>query len=369
MHMLSKRIMSMDASGIRKVFDLASKIENPINLSIGLPDFDVPGSVKSAMREAIDAGHNRYTPSAGLPQLREAVRGLCASRHGFEPEDVMITSGTMGGLTNALLATVDPGDEVLVPDPFFVSYKQLTVMCGGTPSYYELYPDFRLRREALEAAVSERTRLLILNSPANPTGAVLSDDEVRVACDFAREHDLTILSDEVYSPFWYDKPPMSPAACYEKTITLNGWSKSHAMTGWRVGWAAGPAELVNQMIKAQQFTFVCAPTPAQHAALAALEIDMEPVRKSYLAKRDLACGILREAFDLVEPEGAFYIFPTVGEDATEFVKRGLERRILTIPGNVFSTRDTNFRISFAAPDHVLLSGCEELVALQRGTGA
>ena len=366
--MLSNRIMSMDASGIRKVFDLASKIENPINLSIGLPDFDVPAPAKQAMREAIDAGHNRYTPSAGLPQLRDAVRAQCVTHHGFEPEDVMITSGTMGGLTNALLVTVDPGDEVLVPDPFFVSYKQLAVMCGATPVYYELYPDFRLRRSALDAAVSERTKLMILNSPANPTGVVLTEDEIRMACDFAREHDLTILSDEVYSPFWYDAPPKSPAAFYERTITLNGWSKSHAMTGWRVGWAAGPAELVNQMIKAQQFTFVCAPTPAQYAALAALDIDMEPVRRSYQAKRDIACGILREAFDLVEPQGAFYIFPGVDGGATEFVKRGLDRKILTIPGNVFSTRDTNFRISFAAADDVLRRGCEELVALRRGAG-
>jgi aspartate/methionine/tyrosine aminotransferase len=363
--MLSKRIMSMDASGIRAVFDLASKIADPINLSIGLPDFDVPDAIKSAMDRAIAAGRNRYTPSAGIPELRSAVREKCACDHGFEPEDVMITSGTSGGITTALLATVDPGDEVLVPDPFFVSYKQLSLMCGAKPAYYQTYPDFRLRREALEAAATDRAKVLVLNSPANPTGAVLSESEVRMAVEFARERGLIILSDEVYDPFWYDVKPVSPARFYANTITLNGWSKSHAMTGWRVGWAAGPAELINAMVKAQQFTFVCAPAPAQYAALEAFSVDMGPVRTAYGVKRDLACGILRGAFELVEPQGAFYLFPEIRGSATEFVKRALERKVLTIPGDVFSTRDTNIRISFAASNETLQRGCEELAKLHR----
>jgi aspartate/methionine/tyrosine aminotransferase len=363
--MRSKRIASMDASGIRKIFDLAASLKNPIDLSIGLPDFDVCEQVKRAAIDAVQRGKNRYTPSAGLSELRDAVRMRCRSAHGFEPEDVMVTSGTSGGLTVALLATVDPGDEVLVPDPFFVAYKQLTIMCGGTPAFYDTYPDFRLRREALERAVSDRTKVLILNSPANPTGAVMTEDEVRMACEFAREHDLVVLSDEVYDSFWYDARPVSPARFYAKTITLNGWSKSHAMTGWRVGWAAGPRELIDEMIKAQQFTFVCAPAPAQHAALEAERVDTERARAAYRVKRDLACGILREAFDLVEPGGAFYVFPRVDGSAMEFVKRALAQSILTIPGGVFSTRDTNIRISFAGPDDVLRRGCEKLVGLAR----
>ena len=279
----------------------------------------------------------------------------------------MVTSGTSGALTLALLATVDPGDEVLAPDPYFVSYKQLVLACGGTPVFYDTYPDFRLRIEELEKVVSERAKVLVLNSPCNPTGAVLAEDEVRAACEFARQHDLVILSDEVYDPFWYSARPTSPARFHESTITVNGWSKSHAMTGWRVGWAAGPDELIDQMIKLQQFTFVCAPAPVQHAALATMDLDMSPAREAYRGKRDLACGILEGAFDLVRPEGAFYVFPRAPDSATatEFVRRAIEKNLLVIPGCVFSERDTHFRISFAAPDDTIRQGCEILVELAR----
>jgi aspartate aminotransferase/aminotransferase len=360
----------MDASGIRKVFDLASKIENPLNLSIGQPDFDVPLPAKAAFKRAADEGRNRYTPSQGVPELRRAVAERCRSVHGFEPEEVMITSGTSGGLTCALMATVDAGDEVLCPDPYFVSYKQLVLACGASPVFYDTYPDFRLRREALERAATDRVKVLVLNSPANPTGAVPTEDEVRAACEFARERGLLVLSDEVYDPLWYDARPVSPARFHANTVTVNGWSKSHAMTGWRVGWAAGPAEIIREMIKMQQFTFVCAPAPAQHAALAALELDTEHVRLAYRGKRDLACGILREAFGLVEPEGAFYVFPEApGGSGTEFVGRAIENGVLVIPGDVFSERDTHFRVSFAAADGVIEAGCRRLVELAQDARA
>jgi len=368
--MLSKRASVMDASGIRKVFDLAANLAEPIDLSIGQPDFEVPEAARAAMKRAVDEGRSRYTPSPGIPELRLAVRVRCRERYGFEPEDVMITSGTSGGLTVALMATVDPGDDVLVPDPYFVSYKQLVLACGGRPIFYDTYPDFRLRAEALRRAVTDRTKLLVLNSPCNPTGAVLPEEDVRAACEFAREHGLTILSDEVYDPFWYATRPVSPARFHAETITVNGWSKSHAMTGWRVGWAAGPGEVISQMVKMQQFTFVCAPAPAQHAALASMDTDTEPVRRSYLAKRDLACGMLTEAFELVEPQGAFYAFPAApGGSGAGFVRRAIDRGVLVIPGGVFSERDTHFRISFAAADETVERGCRVLVELARGPAA
>ncbi|MHC4252144.1 MAG: pyridoxal phosphate-dependent aminotransferase [Planctomycetota bacterium] len=365
--MISKRARSMDASGIRKVFDLAANLKNPINLSIGLPDFDVPDAAKDAVKAAVDAGRNRYTPSGGIPALRDAVRRRCRERHGFEPGDVMITSGTSGGLTLALLATVDPGDEVLVPDPFFVSYPQLVRAAGGTPVFYDTHPDFRLRVDELGEVATERAKVLVLNSPSNPTGVTLTEDEVRSACDFARDRGLVVLSDEVYEPFSYGAEPASAARYYDGTITVNGWSKSHAMTGWRVGWAAGPAEVVNEMIKLQQFTFVCAPAPAQHAALATIDLDTSNVRETYAAKRDLACGILEEAFEFVRPDGAFYVFPKAPGSltGTDFVKRAIEQNVLVIPGGVFSTRDTHFRVSFAAPDDTIREGCATLVRLAR----
>jgi aspartate aminotransferase/aminotransferase len=362
--MISNRARSMDASGIRKVFDLAAKLENPLNLSIGQPDFDVPDRAKDAIIHAVQVGKNRYTPSPGIPALRAAIRERCEAQYCFVPEDVMITSGTSGGLTLALLATLDPGDEVLVPDPYFVSYKQLALICGAKPVFFDTYPDFRLRREDLEKACTDRVKVLVLNSPSNPTGAVMSEDEVEAACDFARERGLIIISDEIYDPFWYGTKPVSPARFYDNVITLNGWSKSHAMTGWRIGWAAASAEIINQMVKLQQFTYVCAPAPVQHAALKALEVDMEPVRLAYEKKRGLACSILVEGMKLTEPEGAFYVFPEApGGSGLGFVKRAIENNVLVIPGSVFSERDSHFRLSFAAEDEVIEQGCRTLVEL------
>ncbi len=365
--MISARARSMDASGIRKVFDMAAKLTAPVNLSIGQPDFDVPAEAKAALVRAVESGANRYTPSPGIPELREAVRGRCRETHGFDADEVMITSGTSGALTLALMALVDPGDEVLVPDPYFVSYKQLVLACGGVPVFYDTYPDFRLRAGELTKAATDRAKVLVLNSPSNPTGAVLSEEEVRAACEFALARGIVILSDEVYDPFWYGEQPVSPARFSANVVTVNGWSKSHAMTGWRCGWAAGPAGVIDAMIKLQQFTFVCAPAPVQHAAMATVDLDMEPGRLAYRAKRDLACGLLAEAFELVEPAGAFYVFPRAPEGTTgaEFVKRAIERNVLVIPGGVFSERDTHFRVSFAAPDETIREGCGILVALAR----
>lgn len=362
--MISKRAASMDASGIRKVFELASKLPDPVDLSIGQPDFDVPDVAKAALERAVRRGENRYTRSAGIPELRMAVRERCRNRFGFEPEDVMITSGTSGGLTLAFLATLDPGDEVLIPDPYFVSYKQLALLCGASPRMYDTYPDFRLTRPRLEEAWTPRVKALVLNSPANPTGMVLSEDEVKLACEFARERDLLIISDEVYESFWYDRPPTSPARFYKKTLTLGGWSKSHAMTGWRCGWAAGPEELIRQMVKLQQFTFVCAPAPVQRAALETLELDTEPTRLAYRAKRDLVWELLKDAFELVRPEGAFYAFPSLpGTSGSELAAKAISRSVMVIPGEVFSSKGTHFRISFAVSDERIRRGCQELAAV------
>ncbi len=365
--MISQRARSMDASGIREVFDMAAQLAAPVNLSIGQPDFDVPTEAKAALVRAVESGMNRDTPSPGIPGLRDAVRGRCREVHGFDPEEVMIASGTSGALTLALLALVDPGDEVLIPDPYFVSYKQLVLACGGVPVFYDTYPEFRLRADELAGVATSHAKVLVLNSPANPTGAVLSGEEVRAACEFARARNLVILSDEVYDPFWFGVRPVSPARFCENTVTVNGWSKSHAMTGWRCGWAAGPERIIDAMIKLQQFTFVCAPAPVQHAAAATVDLDMESRRRAFLATRDLACGILAPAFDLVEPAGAFYVFPRApeGVTGTEFVKRAIERNVLVIPGGVFSERDTHFRVSLAAPDETIREGCGILVDLAR----
>src|SRR5580658_5608752 len=286
---ISRRALTVDASGIRKVFDLAAKMVDPINLSIGLPDFDVPEIAKKAAIEAIEAGHNRYTQTQGIAPLRERLRKDLSAEFGRHVGEVIITSGVSGGLLLAILSTIDPGDEAIFLDPYFVMYKHLLTLVGGKPVAIDSYPDFRFHADRVEKAITPRTKLLILNSPSNPTGIMMTEAEVKSAVDLARKHDLLIVSDEIYEPFLYERPRglPSPARTYDCTLVLRGFSKSHAMTGWRVGYAAGPADIITQMTKLQQYTFVCAPSVFQYAALKALEVPMKDAVESYRRKRDL----------------------------------------------------------------------------------
>jgi aspartate aminotransferase/aminotransferase len=364
---ISRRALAVDASGIRKVFDLAAKLKDPINFSIGLPDFDVPEVAKTAAIAAITGGQNRYTPTQGIAPLRERLRKELSREIGRDVGDVLITSGVSGGLLLAILATIDPGDEAIFLDPYFVMYKHVLTMAGGKSVIVDSYPDFRFNADRVERAVSPRTKLLILNSPSNPTGVVMSEAEVAAAVEVARKHDLLILSDEIYEPFLYAAPKRlaSPARTYDKTIILRGFSKSHAMTGWRVGYAAGPDAVISQMAKLQQYTFVCAPAPFQQAALAALDVSMTDAVAAYAAKRDLVIERLSRKFEIVRPGGAFYIFPKApaGMTGSDFATKAIESNVLLIPGNVFSERDTHFRISYATTDEKLIRGCEILCDL------
>ena len=359
---IADRAHGVDASGIRKVFDLAAKLKDPINLSIGLPDFDVPDVPKASAVEAIRGGMNRYTPTQGYEPLRARLRSDLSNEIGRDVGEVLITSGVSGALFLAILATINPGDEAVFLDPYFVMYRHLLTLAGGVARPVDSYPDFRFDAAKVEAAVTPRTKLLILNSPSNPTGVVMTDAEVAAAVEVARKHDLLIVSDEIYEPFLYARATglATAAAAYERTIILRGFSKSHAMTGWRVAYAAGPAEVISQMTKLQQYTYVCAPAPFQQAALAALDVPMAEHVAAYARKRDLVIDGLSGAFEIVRPDGAFYVFPKVpgGATATDFCARAIEKNVLTIPGNVFSARDTHFRISYATTDEKLARGCE-----------
>jgi aspartate aminotransferase/aminotransferase len=361
--MTSRRSALVNASGIRKVFDLALTLKNPINLSIGQPDFDVPEPVKESAIAAIREGKNRYTVTQGIAPLHERIRAE-AAKYGYHPEEVLITSGSSGGLVLAMLALCDPGDEILVPDPYFVMYKHLANLFAVTPRFIDTYPDFRLSAEKIEPLINKRTRMLIVNTPSNPTGVAYSPDQLKMVAQIAKRHDLYVLFDEIYSCFSYDHRHESITKYHDRVVVLNGFSKSHAMTGWRLGYAMGPRDVIQEMTKLQQYTFVCAPSMVQYAGLTALDLPMTATQEAYKRKRDIIYEGLKGRFNVRKPDGAFYIFPEApGGNATEFVMKALKHNVLIIPGNVFSERDTHFRISFAAPDETLRKGAEVLCGL------
>ena len=361
-HWLADRTRTFDASGIRKVFDLGAKLPDPINLSIGQPDFDVPGPVKDAAIEAIRQGRNRYTVTQGIPELHQALRKWLAAEKGLDPEALLITSGVSGALMLAFLVTINPGDEVIIPDPYFVMYKHLVNLCGGKPVFVDTYPDFAVTAERLKPHLTRKTRLILLNTPANPTGAVIPQKELARIAALAKERGALLVSDEIYDLFTYGESVRSIGALYPNTLVMGGFSKSHAMTGWRVGYAAGPKEIVQEMTKLQQFSFVCAPSFAQFAALKAFETDTHGFCDAYRRKRDtIYDGLRRAGYQVQQPGGAFYIFPKVpwGSDH-EFVAEAIRNELLIIPGSVFSEKATHVRISYAASDETIARGLKVL---------
>jgi aspartate/methionine/tyrosine aminotransferase len=364
--MIADRMDLIDASGIRKVFDLAAKLENPLNLSIGQPDFDVPDPVKQSAIQAITDGNNRYTQTQGIAALRERIAAELSSQFGVKDPALLVTSGVSGGLLLALMVTVNAGDEVLIADPYFVMYKHLVNLIGGKPVFVDTYPDFRLTADRIRSHVTDKTRVLMLNSPCNPTGAVLSAEELDAVLDVAREHNLLVLSDEIYDSFCYDTSYESAYGRYENTVLLKGFSKTWAMTGWRLGYAAGPAEVIGAMTMLQQYSFVCAPSMVQWAGLTAFDTDMSEHSEDFRRRRDLIYTALKDDFEVTRPSGAFYIFPKApGGRAEEFVTEAINRNVLIIPGNVFSERATHFRISYAADRETIERGAEVLCRLAR----
>ncbi len=362
---LADRVACTNISGIRKVFDLAAKLTDPINLSIGQPDFGVPEAVQEAAIAAIRAGKNSYTPTQGGPELRAALLEHFAGR--YQPGELLVTNAVSGGLLLSFLALLNPGDEILIPDPYFVMYKQLALMLGAKPVYYDTYPDWGLHPERLAGLITPRTKAIVINNPANPTGRLYSRSELEAVAEVLTPRGIVAISDEIYAEFCYAEGFVSLAELYPQTLLLGGFSKSHALTGWRVGYAVGPGELIQAMTKFQQFTFVCAPTPFQVAAVKALETDMSESVAAYRRKRDLIySGLIAAGYEVEKPDGAFYIFPRVpwGTDE-EFVARCIENSLLVIPGSVFSERHTHFRIAYAAADQTIERGLEVLRRLRQ----
>jgi aspartate aminotransferase len=358
---ISKRMHNIDASGIRKVFDLAATMKDPINLSIGQPHFDTPQPIKDALCQAVQDGKNAYSQTQGIAPLLELLQGHVESDYGHADRKVFVTSGTSGALMLALCTLIDPGDEVIVFDPWFVMYKHLTTLAGGKAVQVSTYPDFRIRAEAVEAAITDRTKVILFNSPANPTGAVATEEEVRSLAAIAKKHNIALISDEIYKSFCYDGDFHSPAKYNENTIVIDGFSKSHSMTGLRLGYVHGPASVIQQMMKLQQFTFVCAPHPVQWAGVTAWDMNLSHNFDEYRLKRDLMVSELKDDFEIQGGQGAFYLFiKAPWGTGTEFVTEAIRNNLLIIPGNVFSPLDTHFRISFAAENETLKRGAEVL---------
>ena len=369
-HWLADRNRLFSASGIRRVFDLGAKLKNPVNLSIGQPDFDAPEEAKQAAIRAIQSGKNGYSLTQGMPVLLEKIQAAVDETYGHADREAFITSGTSGGLLLTMAVLLNPDDEVIIFDPYFVMYDALARVVGAKVVHVDTYPDFRIDLEKVKAAITDRTKLILFNAPANPTGAVPSEEETRQLAELAAERNIVLLSDEIYRDFCYDRPFVSPAKYNPQTLVIDGFSKNLGVPGWRVGFAHGPSEIIQQMIKLQQYTFVCSPHPLQWGVAAALEVDRTPQVEAYKRKRDMVVDGLSDLYELAVPRGAFYAFPKAPwGTATEFVEKAItEHSLLIIPGNVFSEQDTHFRLSYAADDAVLEKGIEILRTMaQKGS--
>ncbi len=354
--MFSERVKGIDISGIRKMFEGAGP--DSINLGLGQPDFDTPRHIKDAAIEAINSGLTGYTMNLGFPELREAICRKFESENHFamSPDEVIVTSGASEALHLALQALVDIGDEVLVPDPGFLSYLTLTKIAGGKAISVPLSEEMTLTAETVNELITPRTRALILNSPSNPTGAVEGEREIKALSEIAEDRKITIISDEVYEHFIYRGKHASPAQFTDNAITINAVSKTYAMTGWRIGYAAARKEYIEQMLKIHQYIQACANSIAQKAAQAALEGPQECVtemRESFRRRRDILMeGLTSMEINCVKPEGAFYAFPEIGDE--EAPQKLLKKGVIVVPGSAFGKNGRgHIRLSYATSEENL----------------
>ncbi|MCD8250182.1 MAG: aminotransferase class I/II-fold pyridoxal phosphate-dependent enzyme [Lachnospiraceae bacterium] len=361
---LSSTIREIKPSGIRKFFDLVSEMEDAISLGVGEPDFDTPWHIRDEGIYSLERGRTFYTSNAGLKELKEEIANYLARRihvsYDYRTE-VLVTVGGSEGIDIAMRAMLDPGDEVLIPQPSYVSYEPCTVLAGGKPVIIELKAEneFRLTPEELLEKITDRTKLLVLPFPNNPTGAIMEREDLEAIAKVIIEKDIFVLSDEIYSELSYKGEHVSITSIpgmQERTILINGFSKAYAMTGWRLGYACGPSEIISQMTKIHQFAIMCAPPTRQYAAVEALRTgdeDVAMLREAYDQRRRYLVHAFKEmGLECFEPYGAFYIFPCIkefGMTSEEFAARFLqEEKVAVVPGTAFGDCGEGFlRISYA----------------------
>lgn len=361
---LSKTITTIEPSGIRKFFDIVSEMEDAISLGVGEPDFDTPWHIRDEGIYSLEKGRTFYTSNAGLKELKIEISKFLDRRYGLQYDynkELFVTVGGSEAIDVAMRTMLDPGDEVLIPQPSYVSYLPCCVLAGGTPVIMELKAedDFRLTPEELEASITPKTKLLVLPFPNNPTGAVMEKKDLEAIAEIIIKHDLFVLSDEIYSELTYLENHVSIASLpgmKERTIVINGFSKSHAMTGWRLGYACGPEIIIKQMLKIHQFAIMCAPTTSQYAAVEALrngDEDVKTMREEYNGRRRFVLQRFKEmGLSCFEPFGAFYAFPCIkefGMTSEEFANQLLQsQKVAVVPGTAFGSSGEGFiRISYA----------------------
>ncbi|MEQ6390104.1 aminotransferase [Bacillaceae bacterium S4-13-58] len=362
---VSQRIQELKPSGIRRFFDLASQMENVISLGVGEPDFVTPWNVIEASYHSLEQGYTAYTANAGLIELREEVSKYLKNQYEavYQPQnEVIITVGASQAIDIALRAVLNPGDEVVVVAPSFVSYAPAVELAGGVPVMLYTDPDdkFKLRPDQLKNVITKKTKAIMICSPNNPTGTVLSRDELIAISEVIEKYNLLVLSDEIYAELTYDEEYSSFASLpgmKERTILISGFSKAFAMTGWRLGYAAGPQDIIAAMTKIHQYTIMCAPTMAQYGALEALQNGKKAVqdmKKSYKQRRNFVVKTFNEiGLSCDMPGGAFYVFPSIREtglSSDEFAEQLLkEEKVAVVPGNVFGENgEGHIRCSYAA---------------------
>ena len=361
---LSKTIKTIEPSGIRKFFDLVSEMDDAISLGVGEPDFDTPWHIRDEGIYSLEKGRTFYTSNAGLKDLKIEIAKYLDRRfdlHYDYNKEIFVTVGGSEAIDLTMRAMLDPGDEVLIPQPSYVSYVPCCVLANGTPVIIELKAEneFRLTAEELEAAITPKTKLLVMPFPNNPTGAVMERADLEAVAEVVKKHDLYVLSDEIYCELTYLENHVSIASLpgmKERTIVVNGFSKSHAMTGWRLGYACGPAPILKQMLKIHQFAIMCAPTTSQYAAIEALrngDEDVAMMREQYDVRRRYLMQRFKEmGLECFEPFGAFYVFPCIkefGMTSDEFANRLLQtKKVAVVPGTAFGRSGEGFlRISYA----------------------
>lgn len=363
-NVISDKVLGLQPSGIRKFFDIVSEMEDAISLGVGEPDFDTPWHIRDEGIYSLEKGRTFYTSNAGLKELKIEISKYLDRKYGMKynyNNEIMVTVGGSEGIDMALRAMLDPGDEVIIPQPSYVSYEPCTVLAGGKPVIVELKEEnqFRLTAEELEEAITPKSKILIMPFPNNPTGAVMELNDIEAIAKVVKEHDLYVITDEIYSELTYLEKHVSIASLpgmKERCVLINGFSKAYAMTGWRLGYACAPKEILSQMLKIHQFAIMCAPTTSQYAAVEAMkngDADVVQMRDQYNERRRYLLHRLKNmGLKCFEPFGAFYIFPSIkefGMTSDEFATELLNsKKVAVVPGTAFGKSGEGFvRISYA----------------------